>query len=361
MQTIKIEEGIFEVVASRVVDADQIHADLSFMEHEGMLTFGDQTTRILSDEFRRGGYAIELTDLCYEDDLSIGLQMPDTWYLNRGLYGVSISMYFNFLNYKEMVKDGELYTRNFTVARDFGRIAAIEIYIEKDLRSHLNTRGKRYFGTPRTLTECMRVLEGWDVQQIPRLKRYITYADFIRLWCSAHFPDYRQEEWGVGKEVSKMFLQAHGTTNVRQGIRYFWQHHLERRPDKIAPEDIEIDILDPTFQSERSPRYVLLGEDIFSDVSIDTGSEMVFRSFSETKIIRYPRNVQSNEMQFKTAKLVRRRFPTATVIMFKNPPAMPTFTMTKFDEVKEGVSREVAVVANGLRYVHTMLGEENAK
>lgn len=343
------------------MDADRIHSDLSFMEQEGMLTFGDQTTRILSDEFHKEGYTVELTDLCYEDDLSIGLQMPDTWYLNRGLYGVSISMYFNFLNYKEMAKDGELYTRNLAIAKNFGRIAAIEVYVEKDLLKHLSAGESRYFGTPRTLTECMRVLEGWDIKQIPRLKRYVTYADFIRLWCQVYFPGFKQEEWGLGKEASKAILQSSGTTSVREGIMFFWRNYLEKKIDKIAPEDIEVDILDVNFQRERSPRYVLLGEDIFSDESVDTGSEMLFRSFSESKIMRYPRNIQSNEMQYKTAKLIQRRFPSTTIIMFKNPTTMPTFTMTKFDEVKEGISREVALVANGLRYVHSILGGADDK
>ena len=79
MQIVKVEEGIFEVTASRTVDADHIHEDLLFMERAGMLTFGDQITRILADEFQNQKYPLELTDLCYEDDLSLGLQMPETW------------------------------------------------------------------------------------------------------------------------------------------------------------------------------------------------------------------------------------------------------------------------------------------
>lgn len=361
MQVIKLEEGIFEVVAPRVVDADQIHADLLFMERAGMLTFGDQTTRILVDKFQELGYTIELTDLCFDDDLSLGLQMPETWYLNRGLYALSISMYFNFLNYKEMAKAGHLYTKNVDVAEDFGRIAAVEVYMANELFPSLDREGRRYFGTPRTLTECMRVLEGWDLSQIERLKKYVTYADFIRLWCSVNFPGFRQEEWGMGKYASKQVFEATGTTNVREGIRYFWQHYLEPRPGKVAPEDIEVDILDPEFQAIRQPRYVLLGEDIFAEQSLDTGFEIVFRSFTDSKVIRSPRRTTANDMQYRTAKLVQQRFPQATIVMFRNPPSMPTFTMTKFDEVKEGVSREVAVVANGLSQVHKMLGGTNGR
>jgi hypothetical protein len=353
MQVVKVEEGIFEVTASRMVDADRIHKDLSFMEQLGMLTFGDQTTRILADDFKRKGYRVELTDLCYEDDLSLGLQMPETWYLNRGIYSISISMYFNFLNYKEMAKVSQLYSRNAELTREFGHIAAIEVYLEDDLRKQL--KGKRYFGTPRTLTECMRVLEGWDLDQIPRLKKYVTYANFIQLWCSINFPGYKKEEWRTEKQVTRAIFRSFGTTNVRQGIIFFWQNYLEKRIDKILPEDIEVDVLDPSFQVARQPQYVLLGEDVFAEPSLDTGFEMEFRSFSESKIIRYPRNVCPNDMPYKTALLVRKKFPSATVIMFKNPPLMPTFTMTKFDEVKEGVSREVAVVANGICQVHKIL------
>jgi len=352
----KVDKGVFEITASRVVDADQIHADLMFMERQGMLTFGDQATRILQAELLDAGYDVQLTDLCFDDDLSIGLQMPETWYLNRGPYAVSISMYFNFLNYKEMAKAGELYSKNASAAKDFGRIAAIEIYIEEDLKSVLRECNSTYFGTPRTLTECMRVLEGWDINRIPRLKRYVTYANFIKLWCSRNFPDFDESQWGLGKEESKSRLQETGVTNVRQGIRFFWQNYLAVRVERIAAEDIEVDVVDPTFQAIRQPRYVLLGEDIFAGEGVDTGAEMIFRSFSETKVVQYPRNVLSNELQRKTAALIRKKFPMATIIMFKNPPTMPTFTLTKFDEVKEGVSREVAIVAQGLRYIHMLMG-----
>lgn len=356
MYVAKIEDCMFEITASRTVDADKIHADLSFMERQDMLTFGDQTTRILESQLTRAGYRPQLTNLCFEDDLSIGLQMPETWYLNRGLYALSISMYFNFLNYKEQAKAGELYTKNSNIVRDFGRIAAIEIYLEHELEPALRARESTYFGTPRTLTECMRVLEGWDVVRIPRLKRYITYAGFIRMWCEHHFPDFDGSQWGLGKEESKAILREQGTTNVRLGVRHFWQHHLACRPEKIAPEDIEVDIVDGSFPAVRQPRYILLGEDIFAPEGTDTGAEMAFRSFSETKVMRYPRNVASNGLQRKTAALMRERFPESIIVMFKNPSSMPTFTLTKFDEVKEGVSREVAVVAQGLRHVHHMLG-----
>lgn len=349
------EQGIFEVVAPRIVDADRIHDDLSFLHRAGMLTFGDQTTRILFDEFQRLGYSVTLTDLCLEDDVSIGLQMPETWYLNCGLYAPSISMYFNFLNFKEMAKVGALYARNAEVVRDFGRIAAVEVYVQSELQQSLDTAGKRYFGTPRTLTECMRVLEGWDLERLPRLGRYVTYANYIRLWCSINFPGYKASEWGLGKEASRVALRQNGTTNVRQAVQFFWQNHLENRAQRVALEDIEIDILDSAFQQTRQPRYILIGQDIFAEESVDTGFDIVFRSFSESQIIRCPRAITPNDKQFKTAQLLRKRFPFTTVIMFKNPPSMPSFTMTKYDEVKEGVSREVAVVASALRQVHTML------
>ncbi|MEK7652313.1 MAG: hypothetical protein AAB351_03930 [Patescibacteria group bacterium] len=361
MKIIKLADGLFEVTASRIVDADHIHDNLSFLHKAGMLTFGDLTTRILHDEFTRLGYSVHLTDLCFEDDLSIGLQMPETWYLNCGLYAPSISMYFNFLNLKEMAKEGVLYTRNAHVCHDFGHISAIEVYIQEELLPSLDVAGKRYFGTPRTLTECMRVLEGWDMERLPRLGRYITYANFIRLWCSMNFPNYRSGEWGLGKEASRKVLRESGTTNVREGIKFFWQNYLEARSEKVSLEDLEIDILDPGFQEFRQPRYVLVGEDIFADEWLDTGHEMVFRSFSESKIIRYPRLVTPNGKQLKTAKLIQKRFPSSTVIMFKNPITMPSFTMTKYDEVKEGVSREVAVVASSLRHIHTMLEGRNDK
>lgn len=360
MRVIKLAPRIFEVTTSRVVDADKIHTDLSFMEQAGMVTYGDLTTRVLAESLEQRGYTPTLTDLCYDDDKSLGLEMPNTWYLNRGMNALSISMYFNFLTLKEMAKAGVLYSRNEAIAAEYGRIAAIEIYIEKDLRAQLDGAGKRYFGTPRTLTECMRVLEGWSIDQIPRLKNYVTYADFIRLWCSVNFPGFDPSGWGMGKQESKAILEATGATNVREGIRYFWEHYLETRPNRIAPEDVEIDILDPTFVTRRSPRYVLLGEDILAEESLHTGSEMVFRSFSESMVLRYPRNTASNELQRKAAELAQKRFPDATVILLKNPPGMGTFTLTKFDEVKVGISREVAAAASSLCHVHRILEDAGA-
>ncbi len=361
MKIVMKEPGIFEMVAPRNVNVDRIHDDLAFLQHQGMLTFGDLTTRILHDQFVDLGYPIQLTDLCYEDDKSIGLQMPETWYLNRGLYAPSISMYFNFLNYKEMAKEGELYVRNAEVATKFGRITAMEIYIQSDLQQALDASGKRYFGTPGTLTECMRVLEGWDLEALPRLARYVTYSNFIRLWCGVNFPGYKDAEWGQGKAAAKAEMKERSSTNVREGLRFFWENYLEQRPNRIAPEDIEINIVDSEFHRTRMPRYVLIGEDIFADESLDTGHDIVFRSFTESKIIRCPRIVTQNSRQYQTAQLLRQRFPDTTVIMFKNPSPMPSFTMMKCDEVKEGISREVAIVASGLRYVHSMLEGSNDK
>lgn len=273
-------------------------------------------------------------------------------------------MYFNFLNYKEMAKAGVLYTRNLSAANAYGRIAAIEIYIKSDLQAALAEIGSRYFGTPRTLTECMRVLEGWEVQQIPRLRHYVIYAEFIRLWCSVNFPRYKPDEWKMGKERSKRLFRQSGTTNVREGIRYFWEQYLAQKPEKISPEDIEVDIVDVRFQKCRQPRYVLLGEDIFADEYTDTGADLIFHSFSESKVIRCLRTMRTattDEHQRETARLLMERFPCATVIMFKNPAHSPTFTLTKVDEVKEGISREVAVVAAGLRQVHQILEVGDAR
>lgn len=364
MRVSKVQDRLFEVIASRTVDADAIQGNLQFLEGVGILAFGDQTSRILQPSFEAAGHVIELTDLCFEDDKSIGLEMPTTWYLNRGIHALSISMYFNFLNYKEMAKAGVLYSRNASAANAYGRIAAIEIYVESDLRAALSDLGSRYFGTPRTLTECMRVLEGWDVGQIPRLRHYLTYAEFIRLWCSVNFPRYKPDEWKMGKERSKRLFQERSTTNVREGIRYFWEHHLVQKPEKISPEDVEVDIVDARFQNFRQPRYVLIGEDVFADERADTGADLIFRSFSESQVIRCPRNMRTaktDEHQHITARLLMERFPDATVIMYKNPTQTPTFTLTKLDEVKEGISREVAVIAAGLCQVHQILEGGDAR
>ena len=292
---------------------------------------------------KKQNLTIESSDLCLEDDLTLGLQMPDTWYLNRGVGAISISMYYNFLYFKEMAKQGVLFTKNQEAFSQYGRIGIIEIYSQNKLEEFMLANGINYFGTPRTLTECMRVLEGWDIERIPRLRSYVPYSEFIRIWCKDFYPGFRKSEWGLGQRMSNLILEGTGTTNVRESIKFFWQNYLLKRPQKISAGDVEIDILSRKFYENRQPDYILVGEDIFTEEA--SKSIITFREFSTNRIISASHSKEKNEKDMATALLAQQLFPGAKIIIFRNNKPLPNFTMCKLDEIKKGINREVGVIA----------------
>lgn len=345
-QLTPIEDGLFVVNAERTVEIDLLQRRLLDLADSGVMTFGSANMEILKPELYDAGYSIEGTPLCLDDDISIGLQMPDTWYLNKGTNALSISMYYNFLTFKEQAKVGVLFSKNKPASDRFGRIGAIEVYMREPLELFLLSNGINYFGTPKTLTECMRVLEGWDTSRVKRLKSYLSYSDFIQLWSESNFPNYRASEWRLGRQISEEIFANTGTTNVREGVRFFWQNYLLQRDKKISAGDVEIDVLGRLFYEKRQPQFVLLGEDVFSES--ETGEVITFRHFSEDKTTSVCRRVEKNEKDLETARLAKKMFPDSAVAVIRNPADMPAFTMCKLDEIKQGVSREVAVVAEAL-------------
>ena len=60
--------------------------------------------------------------------------MPKTWYLNKGKHALSIAMYYNYLNFHGIVENKNLGTFNEKIAKEYGRIACIEVYQEEDLK-----------------------------------------------------------------------------------------------------------------------------------------------------------------------------------------------------------------------------------
>ncbi len=338
--------NIFISQYGKDVDVDKIQRNLIFLADAGVCTFGNLNTDILLPVLENEGYLIEKNDLCLEDDLTLGLQMPDTWYLNRGVGAISISMYYNFLNYKEMAKNGVLFVKNKSAFDQFGRIGIIEVYMQDKLEEFLLINGIDYFGVPKTLTECMRVLEGWDIKRVPRLRGYVPYSEFIKLWCKREYPDFKESEWGLGEKKSKLLLKGVGTTNVRDSIKFFWQNYLQKKKEKISFGDIEIDVLSRRFYENRQPDFVLIGEDIFSEN--ETLNHIHFKEFSSGKIITANHSSEKNEKDINTAILAEKLFPKAKVIIFRNTAPLPNFTMCKLDEIKSGVSREVGIIAETL-------------
>ncbi len=328
------------------IDVDSIQKNLIFLADNGVCTFGNISTDILRPILEDEGFIIENNDLCFQDDLTIGLQMPDTWYLNRSAAAISISMYYNFLNFKEMAKGGVLFTKNKEAFDHFGRTGIIEVYMQNTLEDFLTSNYIDYFGVPKTLTECMRVLEGWDIKRVPRLKTYVPYSEFIKLWCKDFYPYFNDSEWGLGEDKSKILLDASGTTNVREAIKYFWQNYLRNK--KISLGDVEIDILSRLFYEKRKPDFIFIGEDIFTQS--DSSNLVSFKEFTSGKIITASRSQEKNDKDISTALLAQKLFPNSKIIIFRNMPSMPNFTMCKLDEIKNGVNREVGVIAEVLSF-----------
>lgn len=341
--------NIFIAQYGKHINVDEIQKNLIFLADTGVCTFGNMNTDILRPILENEGYEIDSNDLCLEDDLTLGLQMPDTWYLNRSVAAISISMYYNFLNYKEMVKGGVLFTKNKTAFDTFGRIGIVEVYLQDTLEEFLLSNGIDYFGVPKTLTECMRVLEGWDIKRVPRLRTYVPYSEYIRLWCRNYYPDFKESEWDLGESKSKMILGGTGTTNVREAIKFFWKNNLLRKKQKISMGDVEIDILSRRFYENRQPDYILIGEDIFTEH--ETSDHIYFKEFSTGKVHTAFRSGEKNEKDIATAQMAEKLFPNAKVIILRNTDPLSNFTMCKLDEIKNGINREVGVIAEVLTYL----------
>jgi len=81
MKVQNIDDKIVRVIIEKGdYNLDEYYENLVFLENENILTFGDTNFRVLEKFFHDMGYSPELLDLCIDDDRSIGLEMPKTWY-----------------------------------------------------------------------------------------------------------------------------------------------------------------------------------------------------------------------------------------------------------------------------------------
>ncbi len=139
MKIEKISNSIIKVIVDKNdYDLDEYYDNLIYLEKQNILTFGDTNFRVFEKFFVEHGYQPEALDLCLDDDKSIGLDMPKTWYLNKGKNALSIATYYNYLNFHGVVETKHLDTFNQNIAKDYGRIACIEIYLEKELKQFLS-------------------------------------------------------------------------------------------------------------------------------------------------------------------------------------------------------------------------------
>ncbi len=342
------DKTIKVVVSDEDFDLDGYYDNLIYLEERNVLTFGDTNFRVLERFFLEKGYEPQSLDLCLDDDRSIGLEMPETWYLNKGKHALPIATYYNYLNFHGIVENKNLETFNARITKEYGRVACIEVYFEEELKRFLGSHNIKYFGTPRTLTECVRYLEGWDIKKYPRLKGYATFSKFIEFWSRVNYPYFNIKEWYLGKEKSNQ-LNKSGLTNVREAVRFFWENYLLNTRKDISVEDVEIDILGgDVFHNIRQPKLILMSEDLFSDENSDCeifGN--LTKRLSKEKIFL---SKEKNDFARRNARVARTLYPNATIVLIEND-ASSLRNFSLINPIKQSLNRDVVIATKVLRHV----------
>jgi hypothetical protein len=350
MKIQKIDKKIIKIVVDESdYDLDDYNNNLIYLESKKILTFGDTNFKVFEKFFKENGYTPESLDLCYFDDKSIGLEMPKTWYLNKGKHALSIATYYNYLNFHGIVENKKLDIFNKKIFSKFGRVSCIEIYLEDELVCFLNKNKIEYFGTPKTLTECVRYLEGWNIEKYPRLKGYITFSKFIELWSRLNFPDFNANEWYLGKERSNEINLSGRLTNVREAVRFFWKNYLSRKHGHSSNEDVEIDILDGNkFYNIRQPKLILISEDLFSEENSN------FEIFTNLTKKIYHKSIfiskKKNNFPFKNAKIASKIYPNSTIVLIETSENFGR-NFSLMNPIKQTINCDVVIASKVLRYM----------
>lgn len=348
MRIEKIDKKLIKVTVDQDdCNLDEYNDNILYLAVRKILTFGDTNFKTFKKFFDNQGYHTHGLDLCLDDDKSIGLEMPSTWYLNRGSNALSIATYYNYLNWHSVVEHNNLATFNGEIAHEYGRISCVEIYFEKELGEFLDFHKIKYFGTPRTLTECVRYLEGWsNPGRYARLKDYAVFSKFIELWSSNNFPAFNLQEWFLGKE--KSINEMGRATNVREAVKYFWQNYLLKKEQKISDEDVEIDILSEKFHTTRQPKIILLSEDIFSE---DNSESELFKNITHNLSMEkiYVSKLK-NDFPMKNAEIAKEIFPNSLVVLIENHPSFNR-NFSLINPIKHGINTEIVVTTRILKNI----------
>ena len=222
------------------------------------------------------------------------------------------------------------------------------MYLEKELKSFLNLHKIEYFGTPRTLTECVRYLEGWNVEQYPRLKGYATYSKFIDLWSRINFPYFNTDEWYLGKEKSNQINKKGQLTNVRKAVQCFWQNYLLVRHERLSNEDVEMDILGGKFHEIRQPKIILLSEDLFSKKN---SNYEIFKNLTK-KLSKEKIHISKLKNNFprKNAEIARLVYPDSLIVLIENDKKLNR-NFSLINPIKQAINTDVVIATKILRYI----------
>ncbi len=350
MKLEKINEKLIKIIVNQDdYNLDDYCADLIFLESKNILTFGDTNLKLFEKFFIENGYNLEPLDLCPDDDKSIGLDISKTWYLNKGKYALSLAAYYNYLNFYEIIENKNLKTFNKKIVDEYGRIACIEIFLEKELKILLDFHKIKYFGTPRTLTECVRYLEGWNIDEYPRLKEYATFSKFIELWSRINFPYFDADKWYLGKEKSNYINKSGQSTNVRKAVKYFWQNYLLKKYEHLSSEDVEIDILECNkFYKIKQPKVILISEDLFSEINSDCEIfKDLTKKLSKEKI--YISKLKNNFPQ-KNADIAKILYPDSLIVLIENEKSLHK-NFSLINPIKQEFNGNIIIATKILRFI----------
>ncbi len=305
-------------------------------------TYGGVNTDVLYQKIKESGFEINREEICASDDDDIELRMPKFWPINFGPHSLSNAMYY--------IKEQMRYTSGFDSfpewnrnARDqLGWISLLEVYDIEEVVKDLNIRRVDHFSTPRTLMECVRYLEGW---RLDRLKDYAGLSNEIEIWAKKQ-EFYDSSEWHLGRKESKdLMKKKRRKTNVRLCVNKYWKQILLKRG--FSKGDRELDILSSTYENERYPKLILVGEDFFplDGRFTDIQGEQTITFQYNFKDIRHVVPIKKEDLKNKpliNAKLIREKYPKSNVVLMTyGTGSGKLFKLIKEDGVKEGQSEEV--------------------
>lgn len=344
-----ISKNIIKIIVDKNdYDLDNYNDNLIYLEEKKILTFGDTNFRVFEKFFKKNNYSPEPLNLCLFDDKSIGLEMPKTWYLNKGKHALSIAAYYNYLNFHGILENKKFETFNKKIFSKFGRVACMEIYLEDELISFLSKNNIKYFGTPKTLTECVRYLEGWAIDKYPRLKGYVTFSKFIELWSRLNFPDFNANEWYLGKTKSNQINSTGKSTNVRDSVRFFWKNYLLEKKIHLSSEDVEVDILGgDKFYNIRQPKFILISEDLFSEEDSDFE---IFQNLTKKMHLKSMYiSKKKNNFPLKNAEIARKIYPNSKIILIETSEEFGR-NFSLMNNVKQTLNTDIVIATNVLRF-----------
>ena len=132
-----IADSIYQCTCPERVTPEQISESNAWQLRNGVLTYGGFATDCLADAFESEGFSIVKDEISPDTDATIELDMPNVWYLNKGLAALTIPLYYNFLQNKQKVKDETIHSDNVTIRETFGRVGMVEVFLQSELELFL--------------------------------------------------------------------------------------------------------------------------------------------------------------------------------------------------------------------------------